>query len=155
MLNLLTDDGLHALRLEEVTSIRLLDERLNKELQDALLVLATGLDNQRKPVLINFTGTGERHVLVGYLTEAPIWKTSYRLVLGETAERLPGLGGGGKYQRRGLAECASLAGLRPSHQLHRRSVHPALHAPPRLPAGALRLAGAGELCGEPGDRLCQ
>jgi len=81
MLNLLTDDGLHSLRLDQASSIRLLDERLNKELQDALQVLATGLDNQRKPVVINFNGAGERHVLVGYLTEAPIWKTSYRLVL--------------------------------------------------------------------------
>jgi len=83
MLNLLTDDGLHSLRLDQASSIRLLDERLNKELQDALQVLATGLDNQRKPVVVNFSGTGERHVLVGYLTEAPLWKTSYRLVLDE------------------------------------------------------------------------
>ncbi len=81
VLDLLADDGLHSLRLDDSISIRVLDERLNKELQDALQVLATGLDNQRKPVVINFTGAGDRRVLVGYLTEAPLWKTSYRLML--------------------------------------------------------------------------
>ncbi|MHB9132996.1 MAG: hypothetical protein ACYDBB_18165 [Armatimonadota bacterium] len=90
ILNILTDTGLRSVRLEEVTSLRLLDERLNKELQDALLVVASGLDNQRKPVLITFNGTGERRVVIGYLMETPIWKTSYRLVLGEKENLLQG-----------------------------------------------------------------
>lgn len=90
VLNLLTDEGLRSVRLDEVTAVRLLDDKLNKELQDALVVLASGLDNQRKPVVINFTGAGERKVVVGYLNEAPIWKTSYRLVLGEKQNEFQG-----------------------------------------------------------------
>ncbi|HEY3377205.1 MAG TPA: hypothetical protein VGL77_06875 [Armatimonadota bacterium] len=80
VLNLLTDAGLRSVRMDDISSIRILDERLDKELKDALAVVASGLDNQRKPVVITFTGTGARHVVVGYLNATPVWKTSYRLV---------------------------------------------------------------------------
>lgn len=80
VLNLLTDAGLRSIQLDEITSIRILDERLDRELKEALAVIATGLDNQRKPVVVTFTGTGARRVVVGYLQETPVWKTSYRLV---------------------------------------------------------------------------
>lgn len=83
VLNMLTETGLRAVPLDEITSIRILDERLNRELNEALAVIATGLDNQRKPVVVTFTGTGERHVIIGYLNETPVWKTSYRLVLAD------------------------------------------------------------------------
>ena len=83
VLNLLTDTGLRSVQLDEISSIRILDERLDKELKDALAVVAAGLDNQRKPVIITFTGKGERHVVVGYLNETPVWKTSYRLIFQE------------------------------------------------------------------------
>jgi len=90
ILTLFTDAGLVKVTLEEISTLRLLDEKLNKELQDALGVMASGLDNQRKPVSIDFTGDGKHRVVVGYLTETPIWKTSYRLVLGDTASLLQG-----------------------------------------------------------------
>ena len=83
VLNLLTDSGLRSVQLDEISSIRILDERLDKELKDALAVVAAGLDNQRKPVVVTFTGKGERHVVVGYLNETPVWKTSYRLIFQE------------------------------------------------------------------------
>ncbi|MHB9132997.1 MAG: hypothetical protein ACYDBB_18170 [Armatimonadota bacterium] len=83
VLNLLTADGLRSIRLDEITAIRILDERLDKELKEALAVIASGLDNQRKPVTITFTGAGKRRVVVGYINETPVWKTSYRLVLSD------------------------------------------------------------------------
>jgi len=88
VLNLVTDTGIRAIRLDEISNIRVLDERLNSELQQALKVLASGLDNQRKPVGLVFSGKGERKVVVGYLTETPVWKTSYRLVVGEKDDSL-------------------------------------------------------------------
>jgi len=90
VLNLLTDGGFRSIRLDEIMYLQVKDDRLNAELRDALKVLATGLDNQRKPVAIAFNGKGERHVIVGYLAETPIWKTSYRLVLGEKENALQG-----------------------------------------------------------------
>ena len=80
-LTILTADGLRTLPLDTVTRLRLLDQRLQGELEKALAVLALGHDNERKSVTLSFAGKGERQVRVGYVQEAPIWKTSYRVVL--------------------------------------------------------------------------
>jgi hypothetical protein len=82
-LNLLTESGLQSLPLSQVQSIRLLNERLNGELRQALAVLATGHDTQKKTVALSFEGTGKRRVSVAYIAQTPVWKTSYRLVLDE------------------------------------------------------------------------
>ena len=82
-LNLLTSDGLRSLPLHQVQRLALLNPQLEAELRQALAVLATGHDTQKKTVVLNFTGTGRRRVQVAYITAAPVWKTSYRLVLSE------------------------------------------------------------------------
>src|SRR5207245_1761248 len=81
VLNLLTDDGLRAYPLDQVQQIKILDTALDKELRDALKVLAANHDTQHKPVALSFTGQGKRRVSVGYILEMPIWKASYRLEL--------------------------------------------------------------------------
>src|SRR5262249_27271481 len=53
-----------------------------KEFREALTLLASGSDDQRRQVGIHFSGTGRRQVRVGYVTEAPLWKMSYRLMIG-------------------------------------------------------------------------
>ncbi|GDX97116.1 hypothetical protein LBMAG47_27810 [Planctomycetia bacterium] len=82
---LLTAGGLRTLALDAITEIRLVDKRLQGELEKALAVLALGHDNDKKSVVLQFTGKGERNVRVGYVQESPLWKTSYRLVLDEPA----------------------------------------------------------------------
>ncbi len=91
VLNLLTDDGLRAVVLESVSRIKLVDEKLNGELQKALAVLATSHATDKKTVTLNFLGQGARKARVGYIQETPIWKTSYRLVLED--EKAPFLQG--------------------------------------------------------------
>ncbi len=81
LLNLLTDAGLRALPLDQVQQIKVLDAPLDNELRSALKVLATSHDAQRKPVVLSFTGQGQRRVSAGYVLEAPVWRTSYRLEL--------------------------------------------------------------------------
>jgi hypothetical protein len=80
-LNLLAEDGLHGVDLDQVQRLRFLRPELEREFRKALEVLATGHDKQKKTVTLNFLGTGKRAVRVGYVTESPIWKTSYRLSL--------------------------------------------------------------------------
>ncbi len=80
-LNLLTRDGLQGVTLGQVQRIRLLKPELEQEFRKALEVLATAHDQQKKTVSLNFLGNGKRAVKVGYVTESPIWKTSYRLSL--------------------------------------------------------------------------
>ena len=78
---ILTKDGLRTLPLDSITRIKLVDPRLQSELEKALDVLALGHDNEKKSVTLNFSGKGARDVRVGYVQQTPIWKTSYRLVL--------------------------------------------------------------------------
>jgi hypothetical protein len=79
---ILTKEGLRTLALDTITRWKLLDERLQGELEKALAVLSLGTDNERKSVTLDFTGQGARRVRVGYVQESPVWKTSYRVVLG-------------------------------------------------------------------------
>lgn len=83
VMNVLTEGGLQAVSLEQVSRVKLLDERLDRELRESLEALATGLDDQRKSVELRFTGNAAREVRAAYLQEMPVWKTSYRLVLSD------------------------------------------------------------------------
>ena len=83
-LTLWTDSGgLRTLPLDSIISLELVDERLQRELNQALAILAATHDSERRPVEIHFEGQGEREVRVGYLLETPVWKTTYRLDLSE------------------------------------------------------------------------
>lgn len=84
-ITLLTADGLKTLALDTITRIRLVDPRLQAELEKALAVLALGHDNDKKGVKLEFRGQGQRKVRVGYVQESPLWKTSYRLVVDDAA----------------------------------------------------------------------
>ncbi len=81
-----------AIPLDGVADIRLEDPALQEELDRALAALAQSRDKDKKPVQIAFEGQGDRRVRLGYVVETPIWKTSYRLILGdkETKPRLQG-----------------------------------------------------------------
>lgn len=85
-LNLLAADGLRSVRLDDAAVIKLLDARLDQEFRSALTTLSSGADNQRRTVTLHFTGSGRRPVSVGYITESPLWKVSYRLLLGDTGK---------------------------------------------------------------------
>jgi len=80
-INLLTDDGFRSIPLPTIQRVKLVNAELNRELQTALAVLATNHDTQKKTLSITFEGMGSRQARVAYLTETPVWKTSYRLVL--------------------------------------------------------------------------
>ena len=80
---LLTEDGFRSLSLANVQRIKLTNPALNTELHQALAALATNHDAQKKTVSITFDGTGNRQTRLAYLTETPVWKTTYRLVLDE------------------------------------------------------------------------
>jgi hypothetical protein len=82
-LNLLTDAGLRSFSLNNVASVKLLNEALDRDLRQALMTLALGQETDKKTVSVSFVGKGERRVRVGYVQQSPIWKTSYRLVLAD------------------------------------------------------------------------
>jgi hypothetical protein len=69
--------------LDDVRELRLDDAVLQDELTRALAALSGARDQEKKTVTLRFTGTGERRVRVGYVVETPVWKTSYRLLMGD------------------------------------------------------------------------
>jgi hypothetical protein len=81
VLNLWCAEGVRSVKLSEVQRLRFLSPVLEGEVRKALEALAQGHDAQKKTVSLSFAGAGEREVRVGYVVEAPVWKTSYRLVL--------------------------------------------------------------------------
>jgi hypothetical protein len=85
-LNLLNVDGLVSVPLGSVISLKIDDPKLADELQQALSTVAQGRDTSKRPVTLHFDGSGRRRVEVGYLTEAPLWQTTYRLIMGKTPQ---------------------------------------------------------------------
>ena len=82
--NLLTDSGFRSIPLPQVQNLQVTNAQLNTEIRQALAVLATSHDTQKKTVTLVFDGAGRRRVRVAYIMETPVWKTSYRLVLSDT-----------------------------------------------------------------------
>ncbi len=80
-LTLATAGGLATVRLSDARRIAFVDASLQAEVDGALAALAEARGGQRKPVRIQFRGGGARRVRMGYVVEAPVWRTSYRLVL--------------------------------------------------------------------------
>jgi hypothetical protein len=88
-LTVLTETGLQQIELTKIQDLKFTNDKIDGELRKALATLATGHDADKKTVLVNFDGQGERKVRVAYLLEAPIWKTSYRLVLSDEKDKKP------------------------------------------------------------------
>lgn len=110
VLNLLTGATIRSIELGDIRDLALEDPALQEELAKALAALAQARDQDKKPVLINFLGEGERRVRIGYVVETPIWKTSYRLILDDPAAKpvegqpAPQPGPGGKLQGWAIVE---------------------------------------------------
>ncbi len=88
LLNLWCGDGMRSVRLADVQRVQFLNPVIQDEVKRALHVLASSHDSQKKVVSLNCSGEGKRRVRVGYVVENPIWKTSYRLVLGNGGKAL-------------------------------------------------------------------
>jgi hypothetical protein len=94
VLNLWCAEGVRAVKMSEVQRLRFANPVLENEVRRALETLALSHDSQKKAVSLHFAGEGKRKVEVGYVVENPIWKTSYRLVLGkDDASKKPYLQG--------------------------------------------------------------
>ncbi|TFG63583.1 MAG: hypothetical protein E4H36_05280, partial [Spirochaetales bacterium] len=85
-LNILTAGGVRSFPLNDIKNLKFLSSRVDSEFRKALSVIAESHDVDKKTIRVGFTGSGTRRVSMGYLTEAPAWKTAYRLVLDDKGE---------------------------------------------------------------------
>lgn len=85
VVSVLTASGIRAIAIADIRSFDLLDARLAEDLQRALAAVVEERTEQIRSVDVSVVGDGGavRPVTVAYVQVAPVWKTSYRLVLPE------------------------------------------------------------------------
>ena len=67
--------------LAEVRSIKLLDEGTRRDVNEFANATASARRRDAKTIVVTSDGAGSREMLVSYTVAAPIWKTTYRVVL--------------------------------------------------------------------------
>ncbi len=82
VVSLVTDAGeLRTIELGSTTSVRILERELSQEVNRYMGLVASTRDRDLRRMTISTAGTGERPLFVSYISEVPVWKTTYRLVL--------------------------------------------------------------------------
>src|SRR5438477_1814418 len=93
-ISLISDSGeVHSVDLNPTTSVRIADRDLNTEVSKYLGLVASSRDQDVRRMTISTAGTGDRNLYVSYISEVPLWKTTYRLVLSSKANKKPLLQG--------------------------------------------------------------
>jgi hypothetical protein len=94
MISLVTDGGeIREIEVTPSTHMRLTDTGLHSEMNQYLGLLASEREQDLRRMTVATTGIGERQLFVSYISEVPVWKTTYRLVLSEKAAKKPLLQG--------------------------------------------------------------
>jgi hypothetical protein len=70
--------------------VTLLDDGLKQDLAHLLEILIGAKKKDLKRLTIFARGQGERELLASYVVETPVWKTSYRVILGGEQPRIQG-----------------------------------------------------------------
>jgi hypothetical protein len=93
-ISLVSDGGeVRTAEVSPATSVRIVEKDLQLEVGRYLGLIASSRDQDVRRMTISTTGTGERNLYVSYISEVPIWKTTYRIVLPSKAEKKPLLQG--------------------------------------------------------------
>jgi hypothetical protein len=93
-LSLVSDSGeLHTFELTPATSVRILEGEMTREVSRYMALLASSRDKDVRQMTISTSGQGERELVVSYISEVPVWKSTYRIVLPENPAAKPLLQG--------------------------------------------------------------
>ena len=91
---LVSDSGeVRSIEITPAVSVRLADHDVNAEVGRYLGLLASVRQQDIRRMTIDTTGSGERQLYVSYISEVPVWKTTYRIVLPSKAGDQPLLQG--------------------------------------------------------------
>jgi hypothetical protein len=86
-LSLVTDTGdMQTIALDPGVSVRIAENDLNQEVGRYLSAVASVRDQDVRRLTISTAGAGERDLFVSYVSEVPVWKATYRLVLPSATE---------------------------------------------------------------------
>jgi hypothetical protein len=87
-LTLLVGASLRSFDLLEVAELTFLDDTVRKDLEFYLATVLSSYKKDTKRLSVLTAGQGERELFVSYVLEAPVWKTSYRILLEEEQKPL-------------------------------------------------------------------
>ncbi len=81
-ISLVSDSGdLHTFDLTPATSVRILEAEMTHEVSRYMALLASARDQDIRQMTISTRGEGPRDIVVSYISEVPVWKSTYRIVL--------------------------------------------------------------------------
>jgi hypothetical protein len=81
-ISLVSDTGeVRQFDLTSATSVRIAEKDLNEEVGRYMHLVASTRDQDVRRLTISTAGTGDRELLVSYISEVPIWKSTYRIVI--------------------------------------------------------------------------
>jgi hypothetical protein len=93
-ISLVSDSGeVHSAEITPSTSVRIIEKDLQVEVGRYLGLIASSRDQDLRRMTISTTGNGDRNLYVSYISEVPIWKTTYRLVMSSKPDKKPLLQG--------------------------------------------------------------
>jgi hypothetical protein len=93
-ISLVSDGGeVRTAEVTPATSVRIAEKVLQVEVGRYLGLIASSRDQDLRRMTTSTTGAGEHNLYVSYISEVPIWKTTYRLVLSSKADKKPLLQG--------------------------------------------------------------
>ena len=93
-ISVVTDSGdLRTFELTPATSVRILESDMNREVGRYMALLSSTRDKDVRQMTISTAGDGEREVAVSYISEVPVWKSTYRIILPEDGGAKPLLQG--------------------------------------------------------------
>ena len=93
-LSLLTENGdLRTTELGPGFSVRLLDAGLAGRVDRFLDIVSAGRQADVRRMVVTTEGTGERNLFVSYISEVPVWKSTYRIMLNSKTGQGPLLQG--------------------------------------------------------------
>ncbi len=72
--------------LEDAQGLEFADARLGEQVTGALTALRSAQDRSGRDISIHLADGAQRTVRIGYVAEAPVWKTAYRLTLPKAGE---------------------------------------------------------------------
>jgi len=80
--SLVTDGGeVRLFDLTPSTTVRVVEKDVNDEVGKYLGLVASTRDQDVRRMTISTAGEGERNLLVSYISEVPVWKSTYRIVI--------------------------------------------------------------------------
>jgi hypothetical protein len=69
--------------LNEVRSVKILDDETRRDINEFKTAVSSARRRDAKTITVTSDGIGQREMIVSYTIAAPIWKTTYRVVLDE------------------------------------------------------------------------